>query len=289
MSSYRFKPAKVPVAQHAAAAAAADADLDPLAEPDRVTVAGDWHGDHGAAKWAIRDAASAGSSVLLHTGDFGIYGDRDGELFLDRISGWLGRYGMVLLTVDGNHEDFSHLESYPCSARHGLRPLRPRVYHLPRGTRWTWAGLTWLALGGAASLDRSTRTAGVDWWPQEDLTYADVDAASAPGRADVMLTHDMPNGVGRGDAPSGWPAVDLLRAMSNRALLTEVVRAVRPTHLFHGHMHYRHTTDLDLGAGLACQVTGLDRNTTQGKSQVHVDLAALAADSAARRQYVPFS
>ena len=41
--------------------------------------------------------------------------------------------------------------------------LAGRIWHLPRGHRWRWHGRDWLALGGAVSLDRAVRTAGVNW------------------------------------------------------------------------------------------------------------------------------
>jgi hypothetical protein len=49
--------------------------------------------------------------------------------------------------------------------------LAGRIWHLPRGHRWRWHGRDWLALGGAVSLDRGVRTAGVNWWPEEEITW----------------------------------------------------------------------------------------------------------------------
>ena len=264
---------------------AADAGMDPLAEPGRVTFAGDWHGEPGAAKWAIRHADRAGSSVVLHTGDFGIWPGRTGEVYLDAVESYLEHAGMILVFVDGNHEDFDQVGHHPRPERHGLACVRPRLYHAPRGTRWQWAGLRWLALGGATSLDRPALTLGVSWWPGEELTWADTTRAVDGGPADVVVAHDCSAGV---DIPGllparFWPEAELRRAGQHRHVVREVLDAVRPTHIVHGHYHSRYTAELDLGGGLACAVTGLDRGGTQGRNVLDVDLDDLSADSAARR------
>lgn len=50
-------------------------------------------------------------------------------------------------------------------------------------------------IGGAYSIDEHSRTAGVDWWPEEELSYVDLD--SLVGLYDfirprVMVTHTLP-------------------------------------------------------------------------------------------------
>jgi hypothetical protein len=154
----------------------------------------------------------------------------------------------------------------------------------PRGTRWTWHGLTWLALGGATSLDRVGRTEGVSWWPEEALTIADADRAVAGGPVDVMVTHDAPAGVTVPGAGSYlWREETMNASYLNRELLREVVDVVGPTHLFHGHFHTAYTADLDLGGDLHAAIRGLDKENAGLRNLVHLDLAELGADSSARR------
>ena len=272
-------------AGHGARALTADKALAPLEQPTGITLAGDWHGKVGAAKFALREAAKAGSSVVVHTGDFGIWPDGNGRVFLDHVESLLGKHQLTLIFVDGNHEDFDQLDNYPISQQHELRCVRPRLYHAPRGARWNWSGLTWLALGGATSLDRPGRIPGQTWWPGEEVTWAEAQTALDGGPADVMVTHDCPFGVDIPNLPpaSVWLDSELRRANQHRQVMAEVVRGVRPTHLFHGHFHSRYTAELDLGGGLSCEVTGLDRDGTQGRNIVHVNPDELAAQSRARR------
>jgi hypothetical protein len=88
--------------------------------------------------------------VILQLGDFGYTLD---AAFMRRVERTLARTGLHLVFVDGNHEAFTYLYRYPIGGN-GLRTLTPHIHQLPRGFRWTWAGVRFLALGGAYSVDR---------------------------------------------------------------------------------------------------------------------------------------
>lgn len=263
---------------------AAPAALAALRDPEKITLAGDFHCEHPWARHVIKAARRAGSEVVVQVGDFGVWPDRAGNHFLNEVNRWAEHTGLPVLFVDGNHENFLHLASFPVDPNSGLRALRPWVFHAPRGTRWTWRSLTWLALGGATSLDRAVLTPWVDWFPQEALTVGDTYRAAAGGDVDVMITHDCPAGVAIPDLRrSAWSTEALTDARVHREMLRNVVDVVRPTHLFHGHFHRRYTAPLDLGEGLVCEVTGLDMNGTGAKGYLHVDLDILVAQSWAAR------
>lgn len=233
----------------------------PLAtSPNRVMLAGDWHGDTEHARSAIGWAARQGAEGILQLGDFGIWPGVGGRRYLDALDATLGSQGLWLGFVDGNHEDFWQLLQLPVD-RHGARRVRPRIWHLPRGLRWSWHGRTWLALGGATSLDRPRRRLGVEWWPEEEITFRDAQAATSGGRADFMLTHDCPAGVDIPDLPpaSTWAPAELNRANAHRQVLRAVVHEVRPQRLFHGHFHVRHDAVLR-GEGYETAITGLNDN-----------------------------
>jgi hypothetical protein len=250
----------------------------PLTEsPSRIVMAGDWHGDLDHARAVIGWAGREGAQGVVQLGDFGVWHGQDGRRYLDGVAGTLAMFGLWLTFVDGNHENFEVLNALPFDD-HGARPVRPGLWHLPRGLRWTWHGRTWLALGGATSLDRPARRPGVSWWPEEAITFAEAAAAFAGGPADVMLTHDCPAGVTVPNIPpdSVWPAAELARANAHRALLRQVVDEVRPSSLWHGHFHSAYSTALT-GAGYVCEVRGLDDNTGPFHSNaVVLDLAGLS-------------
>lgn len=229
-----------------------------LEVPSRIALAGDWHADtrHGVA--AIEHAARRNATVLIHLGDFGY---RFTDRYLDTLDDTLRRCGLVLGFVDGNHEDFDRLLAYPL-ADSGLRYLRERIVHLPRGWRWSWGSTQCLALGGAYSIDRILRVEGTSWWPQEAITVEEAETAVAGGTADAMFCHDCPAGVvvpGRPRERYGFPPSEVAASQANRDRLRRVVDQVRPARLWHGHFHQRHQALLE-GAGYRTVVDGLGKN-----------------------------
>lgn len=240
-----------------------------LPAPDTIAVAGDWHGNTVHGEQAIQWAAIRGATVIVHVGDFGFWtpGPKTTR-YLNRLEAALTEHGMRLFWVDGNHEDHDTLQKLPI-AEHGLREIRPNIWHIPRGFRWDWHELTWMGVGGAASVDRHWRKPGTEWWPGEYITEDDVIHACRPGRVDVMVTHDVPLGV---EVPSlrkagGWPIQDLSRSDQNRDKLATIVHHVQPTSLFHGHYHCRYTGQLRHAGGVMV-VEGLDMDGTPMKLNV---------------------
>ena len=90
--------------------------------PERIGVAGDWHGNTTWATRAVRKIAALlpadGTRVILHLGDFGIWPGSGGREYLSRLDAALAAADAELSFVDGNHEDFAQLA--------GLRSLVSR-------------------------------------------------------------------------------------------------------------------------------------------------------------------
>ena len=247
--------------------------------PERIGVAGDWHGNAAWATRAVRQICARllpdGARVILQLGDFGIWPGRDGQDYLSRLDAELAAGGAELWFVEGNHEDFTQLARLR-PGPDGREQVTDRIWHLPRGYRWCWHGRDWLALGGAVSLDRAGRTAGVDWWPEEEITRRQADRIIDGGLADVMVTHECPAGVEHAfpPPPSWWSPADLRRSDAHRALLREVVLAVRPRWLMHGHLHMSYQRRVDLGSG-PVEVTGLDCDGAASGNWATLDVTSL--------------
>lgn len=244
-----------------------------LTTPGTVAIAGDWHGNLRWALDRIGAAHAAGASTIVHLGDFGYWVlDPATRKYLFRVEKRLAELDTQLLFVDGNHEDHVRLNALPIDSSTGLRRISEHVAHLPRGHRWTWRDeggrpWTWLALGGAVSVDRSHRKIGKSWWPGETLTEADVASAVSGGVVDVVVSHDVPAGVSvpNIDRKLGWPADVMVDADDHRRLLLAACEALRPRQLWHGHYHCRYDEHLRLGPleerpdwDGVCQVHGLD-------------------------------
>lgn len=206
--------------------------------------------------------------VIVHCGDFG-YNLKTN--FLLRLKVLLERYDMYIVWVDGNHENFDRLYSYDIVD--GVRPLNERVIHLPRGYRWQWNGTSYLALGGAHSIDKHFRTPGTEWWHQEWITFADAERAVQGGHADIMICHDAPQGVRIPNLTKtdgwGWPE-DMVRASNeHRNIVRAVVDDVKPHFLFHGHYHEAYEAVLH-GEDYVTYVIGLDRDGARWTDNVVV-------------------
>jgi hypothetical protein len=210
-------------------------------EPGKIIVAGDWHGNTAWACHVIERAAELlkdeEHKLILHAGDFGIWPGESGRDYVSALTAKLAALDVHVHFIDGNHEDFTQVSQFDPWMR---MSEHPRIVHLPRGMRWTWHGQTWLALGGAVSVDKALRTEGVSWWPGECITLDQAAAAILDGPADVMLTHDAPLCAPvhlMEPPPIAWARVDLLKSWLHRSLLQDVMFHVKPSFLIHAHYH----------------------------------------------------
>lgn len=136
---------------------------------------------------------------------------------------------------------FDKLHKYPLDID-GTRPISDYIIHLPRNLRWEWKGVSFLALGGAFSIDKYNRIPGKEWWPEETITMQEAEIACAGGHADVMITHDIPERFMIASLTKTdmlWPK-DMVRSSNlHRSLLQSIVDEVRPDRLIGGHYHTR--------------------------------------------------
>lgn len=222
-----------------------------------VGLVGDLEGERDAAVRWLRVLGERGDvRVAYQLGDLRFGMGPEPEAYLAAIDAVCAEYDLRLFCINGNHENWDELDrlwSTPSwvNADGGLTPIEvtDRVTLLPRGHRWTLGGRTFVALGGAPSINRHLLTEGVNWWPSEVLLDEHVDAVIAGGQADVMLTHDSPNAPyctpsvteilrrNADDNPMAWPESSLAYADEGLAKMTRAVLGVRPAFLAHGHFH----------------------------------------------------
>ena len=243
----------------------------------KIAVAGDWHGDTRYALVSIAKAHALGVSTIIHVGDIGFFVDENHGItmsyerggrggwsepknFREQVQAALADAGMTLLFVRGNHDwpenEYSALprDGVP-GATWGL--VGDNIAELPRGLRWVWEGVQFLALGGAASIDKWHKQPLGAWWDGEQVTVLEAEQVTADGSADVVIAHDAPgNSVPGLDWEPNWDAVqrqwwkpeDTKRVFDgfkdgyaagrkHRELLAGVLRSVQPAVWFHGHYH----------------------------------------------------
>jgi hypothetical protein len=192
----RRKPPKpgVDPAERVSVMACADHD-----EPQRVMFLGDVHGQDRWVGHAIKVAAREKAQVVVQLGDFGYWEhQRSGVTYLDAVEWHAARHRVVVLFIRGNHDNEPLLRARYEPGPGGFVAVRPHVWWIPDGHRWTWDGVSFVAAGGAFSVDVHSRVEGVDWWATEELSSKGAEQVIAGGHADVMVTHDCPAGVSLG-------------------------------------------------------------------------------------------
>lgn len=213
--------------------------------PEAVYVVGDVHGNSAFLDYTLAHAGRNNCSVVVQLGDFGYWEHtRRGARFLDQAARAAETCNVTLLFIDGNHENHALLNDLYAHDRvgpDGVAWVRPRIGWITRGARWQWQGVSFGALGGAASVDREHRVPGWSWWANEVIEDRDVKALGGE-RLDVLLSHDAPTVAGMVGRIS-VSREDQQRCDMSRGQLDRAVAMTQPTLLIHGHWHLRHTLE----------------------------------------------
>lgn len=236
----------------------------------KIGLLGDTHGNYGWLMYALNKFNREGITTILQLGDFGIWPGENSAQVMKRVNLLLQNYKQTLYVVPGNHEDYDQIKAVPV-AEDGWQHFQENILLAPRGLRWTWDDMTFVALGGAPSVDRHMRLnsgKGKIWWEEEAITEEDVQKVIAGGYADVMVCHDAPMGIQVinqriAGNPGGFKEWDLEYAEEGRAVLTKAFKAVAPSLLLHGHYHFLVTEHLNVQRGEQwhqCQVLGLSKD-----------------------------
>ena len=197
-----------------------------------IVFVGDVHAQFRGLEYKLRNVPK--DATIIQVGDFGMYPSYQGAW--DRSFAKMDR--PPILFIDGNHEFHPYFEGIT-----EPQEIWDGAIFIPRGSVMTFDGVKIGFLGGAASVDKSMRTAGIDWWPEETTKQADADRLlkNADGQVDVLVTHTLPNEMVQlhcnqerleewWGLPRSWidPSAKLVEAVWNRL--------GRPP-LFCGHFH----------------------------------------------------
>ena len=201
------------------------------------------------------------NDYVIICGDFGLVFDqtetKEEKYWLD----WLENKPFTTLFVDGNHENFDRLNSYPVEKWHGgkVHKIRPSVIHLMRGEIFEINGKEIFAFGGASSHDISDgildkdkdvakikewnkdrykqfRVNHVSWWKEELPSDAEMEngltnLAKHNYSVDFVITH----------SPAASHITLLGHGLYKQDVLTEYLEKIRwklnYKNWFFGHMH----------------------------------------------------
>lgn len=253
-----------------------------LPEPAKLMVAGDWHKSFIFAELQLERAKDEGCEAVIQLGDFGYWppwepwtSSQSGVCwFSAKIHAMAQRLELPVYWVDGNHEN--HEALHPGQGDQWLR-------HLPRGFRWQWWGKTWMAVGGGVSVDKSVRTPGLDWFPEEVLSMRQLEYCLREGDVDIVVAHDtvaeveIPgiHGQDKTKNTNGYfPEEAIAESENHRALMSIIAEEKRPAYWFHGHYHERYNglwqakEWREAEGGPAMLVVGLDMQGSKRKNGV---------------------
>ncbi len=138
-----------------------------------VFVTGDCHGDFkrfSSDRFPIQKELTKDDFVII-CGDFGGVWSYENESNQEKHwLKWLENKSFTTLFIDGNHENFDRLYSYPIKEWHGgsVHEIRPSVLHLIRGEIFDIDDKKFFAFGGARSHDIKDGILNMD---EEDKIY----------------------------------------------------------------------------------------------------------------------
>ena len=165
-----------------------------------IFITGDTHGFIDAKKivdLALKQQLTNSDYVII-AGDFGAIWDYRS---IDKCVEFYNQLPFTTLFVDGNHENFDFLLSFPLEQWNGgkIHRVSSKIIHLMRGEVFLIDGLKILTIGGAESDDKDYRTAHVSWWPQESIALEDVNHAilssSQFDQIDCIISHTCPQKI----------------------------------------------------------------------------------------------
>jgi hypothetical protein len=233
-----------------------------------IYITGDTHADFTRFSvdsfYEQKEMMNQNDNFVIICGDFGGVWDlvesKKEKWWLD----WLENKPFTTLFVDGNHENFDRLYSYPTKEWNGglVHEIRPHVLHLMRGQVFTIEDKKFFTFGGASSHDIQDgildiddpdinkkmkqmqskgkymyRIKGLSWWQQElpieeEMQTGKYNLAKHENNVDFIISHS--------------PSTSDLYLMGGKGLyesdiLTNYLEEIKATteykrHFF-GHMH----------------------------------------------------
>ena len=207
-----------------------------------IYVTGDTHGEYDFGKlikFAYAHPSLTKQDYVIIAGDFGgVWSPQTLEVVL----GYYRLLPFTVLFVDGNHENFDMINSYPVEIWKGgkVHIIKPDIIHLMRGQVFEIEGKTIFTFGGATSIDRAYRIEGISWWRQELPTYEELDEGffnlkRYDNQVDYIVTHSC------GERALAYPqvrnAAGVKVACPESHILSNFEDIVTFKHWYFGHFH----------------------------------------------------
>lgn len=167
-----------------------------------IFITGDIHGDYDIHKFSTKNFPMqkrlTRSDYMIICGDFGLVWDnsKSERYWLN----WLEQKTWTTLFIDGNHENFDLLESYPLTEWNGtqVHQITEHIIHLCRGSVFELENKRFFAFGGAESHDKKFRKKGISFWEQEmpnsqEMQHGRENLEKINWQTDIIITHTLPH------------------------------------------------------------------------------------------------
>lgn len=228
-----------------------------------IYITGDIHGDPSKLSSDIfpEQKKMTKDDYVIICGDFGLIWEQKESKTEKYWLDWLEEKPFTTLFVDGNHENFSRLNSYPVKTWHNgkVHKIRPSVIHLMRGEIFEINNKKIFAFGGASSHDirdgvldpindiekikkwkkdpfKLFRINNISWWKEELPTEEEMkngldNLEKHNNKVDFVITH----------SPTASIIAMLGAGFYDQDILTRYLEDIRIQtdykYWFSGHMH----------------------------------------------------
>lgn len=165
-----------------------------------IYITGDTHGDPNRFLCSREEKTWTQEDTVIICGDFGfLFENNESEnAFLDALEA----RPYTVAFIDGNHENFPAIFSYPEEQWNEGRVhrIRRNILHLMRGQVYNIEGKKIFTFGGGYSRDRMRRKLNVSFWNEELPSSEEYHEAvrnlrEHGNRVDIVLTHTGPKGI----------------------------------------------------------------------------------------------
>ncbi len=199
-----------------------------------IYITGDTHGDINRFKDPQIKKLGKGD-ILIICGDFGFIWDNSKREKADLKK--LLNNEFTVAFIDGCHENFDLLESFPETTWNGgmARIIAPNLIHLMRGQIYTIENKRIFTFGGGHSQDIDFRRDG-SWWKREQPTHDEIMEAlknldKYGNNIDFVVTHEPPASV------KDCLGVDVFQRIEVHALFEEIIKTCHYKKWFFGKCH----------------------------------------------------
>ncbi len=221
-----------------------------MSNKDKILFVGDVHGRFDLLRSLI---STVDPLAVVVAGDFGFWNSKmlnphnNDNLYAHQYFS----FDIPVYFVDGNHEDHNRLQQLV--EKHGNKnpiDVGSNCWYIPRACTFDITNhsngrkKTIVGLGGAYSIDKLMRIAGVTWFEQEQLRLKDIVGLDTTAPIDIVVSHTCPEVIlPRVAKTCNIPYNNITERQTER-LLDQVFDQISPKHWIFGHWHssgsYRH-------------------------------------------------